>query len=55
MIILDTNVVSEILRPAPEQRVINWLAAQDGASQLTPGSWGARPIGHSDQLSLMVR
>ncbi|RDD99723.1 type II toxin-antitoxin system VapC family toxin [Paracoccus pantotrophus] len=32
MIILDTNVLSEILRPAPEQRVIDWLAAQDGAT-----------------------
>lgn len=32
MIILDTNVVSEILRPAPEQHVIDWLAAQDGAN-----------------------
>lgn len=32
MIILDTNVISEILRPAPEQRVIDWLAALDGAT-----------------------
>ena len=32
MIILDTNVVSEILRPAPQQRVIDWLAALDGAA-----------------------
>ncbi|WP_368660944.1 PIN domain-containing protein [Paracoccus sp. (in: a-proteobacteria)] len=32
MIILDTNVLSEILRPTPEQRVIDWLAAQDGAT-----------------------
>lgn len=31
MIILDTNVVSELLRPAPEPRVIAWLSAQDGA------------------------
>ena len=28
MIILDTNVVSESLRPFPEQRVINWLNNQ---------------------------
>jgi predicted nucleic acid-binding protein len=28
MIILDTNVVSEPLRPAPEPRVIAWLDAQ---------------------------
>lgn len=31
MIILDTNVVSELLRPQPEPRVEAWLAAQDGA------------------------
>lgn len=32
MIILDTNILAEILRPAPEQRVVDWLAAQDGAT-----------------------
>lgn len=31
MITLDTNVVSELLRPAPEQRVVAWLAGLDGA------------------------
>ncbi len=30
MIILDTNVVSELLRPLPESPVETWLAAQDG-------------------------
>ncbi|MEM7529609.1 MAG: type II toxin-antitoxin system VapC family toxin [Pseudomonadota bacterium] len=30
MIILDTNVVSELLRSAPEPRVEAWLARQDG-------------------------
>lgn len=30
MIILDTNVVSELLRASPEPRVELWLAAQDG-------------------------
>lgn len=25
MIVLDTNVVSEVMRPAPEPRVIGWL------------------------------
>ena len=29
MIILDTNVVSEPLRPAPEARVLEWLNAQE--------------------------
>lgn len=28
MILLDTNVVSEPLRPAPEARVIDWIDAQ---------------------------
>jgi len=31
MIILDTNVVSELLRPEPAAQVEAWLAAQDGA------------------------
>ena len=31
MIILDTNIVSELLRPEPEPRVEAWLAAQEGA------------------------
>lgn len=29
MILLDTNVVSEIMRPQPEPNVLAWLAAQD--------------------------
>lgn len=28
MIVLDTNVVSEIMRPAPNPRVLNWLDHQ---------------------------
>ena len=28
MIILDTNVVSELMRSAPESRVLRWLASQ---------------------------
>ena len=32
MIILDTNVVSELLRPAPAAHVEAWLSAQDGAN-----------------------
>lgn len=31
MIILDTNVLSELLRPAPELRVEAWIAAREGA------------------------
>ena len=32
MIVLDTNVVSELLRPAPARQVESWLAARDGAT-----------------------
>jgi len=28
MIVLDTNVLSEASRPAPEQRVLDWIAGQ---------------------------
>ena len=31
MIALDTDVVSELLRPAPARQVEAWLSAQDGA------------------------
>ena len=30
MIVLDTNVISELLRPAPAKQVEAWLSAQDG-------------------------
>lgn len=29
MIVLDTNVISEVLSPSPSESVINWLAHQD--------------------------
>jgi predicted nucleic acid-binding protein len=32
MIIIDTNVISELLRPTPEPAVEAWLGAQDGLS-----------------------
>jgi len=31
MILLDTNVVSELMRPAPSEAVLAWFAAQDAA------------------------
>ena len=31
MILLDTNIVSELLRKTPEPRVEAWLSAQEGA------------------------
>ncbi|MBS4095315.1 MAG: type II toxin-antitoxin system VapC family toxin [Sulfuricella sp.] len=30
MIILDTNVISEVMRPQPSAAVLSWLNAQDG-------------------------
>jgi hypothetical protein len=35
MIILDTNVLSELLRPSPEPRVMGWLDEQPRASLFT--------------------
>ena len=35
MIVLDTNVLSEALRPSPEPTVLNWLAKQPRASLFT--------------------
>ncbi|MEZ2130705.1 MULTISPECIES: type II toxin-antitoxin system VapC family toxin [unclassified Sinorhizobium] len=35
MIILDTNVISELLTPAPNPAVIEWLAAQHPSSVFT--------------------
>jgi predicted nucleic acid-binding protein len=32
MIVLDTNVLSEVIRPAPEPAVLRWLAAQPTSS-----------------------
>ena len=29
MIILDTNVISELLRPSPQAKVVSWVAAQN--------------------------
>ncbi|MBH0053000.1 type II toxin-antitoxin system VapC family toxin [Salinibacterium sp. SWN139] len=31
MIVLDTNVISELVKPAPSQQVIEWIDAQDSA------------------------
>jgi toxin FitB len=35
MIVLDTNVLSEVLRPAPEQRVLTWLEDQSRSALFT--------------------
>lgn len=35
MIVLDTNVLSEVLKPTPSERVLGWLAAQEPATVFT--------------------
>jgi predicted nucleic acid-binding protein len=35
VILLDTNVLSETLKPAPSDRVLSWLAAQDPSAVFT--------------------
>lgn len=35
MIVLDTNVISEIFRPSPEARVVEWLASLTGDVAIT--------------------
>ena len=35
MIILDTNVLSEVMRPAPSVRVLEWLAKQSALTVFT--------------------
>lgn len=35
MIVLDTNVISEIFRPTPEQRVVDWLTSLEGEVAIT--------------------
>lgn len=32
MIVLDTNVISELMRPKPDARVVDWLDRQDAIS-----------------------
>ena len=35
MIVLDTNVLSEMMRPSPSKRVLRWLAAQPSREVFT--------------------
>jgi predicted nucleic acid-binding protein len=35
MILLDTNVLSELLRPRPERKVVDWLLGQDRSMLFT--------------------
>ena len=35
MIVLDTNILSELMKPAPSKRVVTWMAAQPVQSLYT--------------------
>ena len=35
MIVIDTNVLSEALKPTPAEPVLSWLAAQDATAVFT--------------------
>jgi predicted nucleic acid-binding protein len=35
VIVLDTNVLSELMRPAPDVRVVNWVASQPATNLYT--------------------
>ncbi|MFC4616750.1 PIN domain-containing protein [Cellulomonas algicola] len=45
MIVLDTNVLSEPLRAAPDERVLAWLAAVDEPVAITAVSVGELVVG----------
>ena len=46
MIILDTNVLSEALRPDPDRRAMEWLASQPAPLQFAHHSHHARRIAY---------
>jgi predicted nucleic acid-binding protein len=35
VIVLDTNILSELMRPAPNERVVRWMAARPAADLYT--------------------
>lgn len=53
MIVLDTNVVSELMRPAPHPAVLVWVDAQIAATCLAHGAQLAtRNVRHFEGLGL---
>ena len=38
MILIDTNVVSELMRPAPEPAVVQWMNNQPSSPCMSPRS-----------------
>ncbi len=45
MIVLDTNVLSELMRPEPEAAVLQWMAAQTDALYVTTLSYAEILLG----------
>ncbi len=45
MIVLDTNVLSELMRPEPETAVLQWMAAQTDALYVTALSYAEILLG----------
>lgn len=45
MIVLDTNVLSEPLRPEPAAHVLDWMASLDGAVAITSVTVGELLVG----------
>jgi predicted nucleic acid-binding protein len=41
MIVLDTNVLGETLRPQPEARVLDWPYEAAGLKVIDPWQWNA--------------
>ncbi len=61
MILLDTNVVSELMRRTPEPTVVAWLDVQEASARSYASIGAARkaagmPIGHADcQIAAIAR
>ncbi len=49
MIVLDTNVLSEVLRPVPEPSVMDWPDAADMYSEIVASRRG-KPISQFDAM-----
>ena len=45
MIVLDTNIVSELMKPAPADTVVRWVAAQPAVSLYTTSITQAEILG----------
>ena len=44
MIVLDTNVLSELMKPKPATKVIDWMATQPAARLYTTSITQAEPV-----------